>query len=261
MATSVCVVGGGLGNLALPPIASTMLSISMAAAQRTLCAITFVMVILSVFLTTLPRHIQEDISARKLTTATLFKSDFSFYKISSYRYTSASVFFFQCGFFVPLAHLAASAEDKGLDMDERGIIVMMTGVGNTLGRLSIGFFADRFGVKVTAFCTLVCCAASCIMWPWSSSLNTFSIFAFLFGFFGSAFWSCMPLLVAQCVPILSLASAMGMILLPHMVLGPVAMPILAGTLMLLLSSPYSPRYINTHTHTQTFYLDTHTQQV
>ena len=54
---------------------------------------------------------------------------------------------------VPLAHLAASAGDEGRNLDERGIIVMMTGVGNTLGRLSNGFFADRIGVKLTAFCT------------------------------------------------------------------------------------------------------------
>mgnify|MGYP002019879527 CR=1 FL=1 len=59
-------------------------------------------------------------------------------------------------------------------------------------------------------------------------MESFIVFALLFGYFGSAFWSCMPLLVAQCVPILSLASAMGMILLPHMVFGPVVMPVLAG---------------------------------
>ena len=59
-------------------------------------------------------------------------------------------------------------------------------------------------------------------------MTSFIVFALLFGYFGSAFWSCMPLLVAQCVPLLSLASAMGMILLPHMVFGPVVMPVLAG---------------------------------
>ena len=61
-------------------------------------------------------------------------------------------------------------------------------------------------------------------------MDTFIIFALLFGYFGSAFWACMPLLVARCVPLLSLASAMGMILLPHMVFGPVAMPVLAGVI-------------------------------
>ena len=100
VAVSVCVVGGGVGNLVLPPITSTMFSVSMAAAQRVLGAITACMVVLAILLTSLPRHVQEDIANRKFNSASLLKADFSFYKIPSYRYTSMAIFFFQCAFFV-----------------------------------------------------------------------------------------------------------------------------------------------------------------
>jgi MFS family permease len=101
------------------------------------------------------------------------------------------------GLFLPFAHLAPFAEDRGISHATAVTLFTLVGLGSTFGRFLLGGLADRIGRR-RSFAGMLLGMALMLVW-WASSWNAWQIavFALVFGTCYGGFVALAPALVVD----------------------------------------------------------------
>ena len=93
-------------------------------------------------------------------------TDFSLIRDRVFLLFSLSNFFTSIGFYVPYVYLVAQAEEIGLSKKEASRLLAIIGVANTVGRIILGYLADKPWVNrlyVYNVCLTLCGVGECFL--------------------------------------------------------------------------------------------------
>jgi MFS family permease len=110
-------------------------------------------------------------------------------------YTGALLMSF--GLFVPFVHLAPYARDVGLGEGFGVLLIVLLGVGSTVGRFLFASVTGWIGRRLSFGLMYVGSAAMLVMWSVSSSAPALVAFALMFGAFYGGFVAIAPSLAAD----------------------------------------------------------------
>ncbi|CAN5817922.1 OFA family MFS transporter [soil metagenome] len=110
-------------------------------------------------------------------------------------YTGALLMSF--GLFVPFVHLAPYASDVGLGEGFGVILIMLLGVGSTVGRFLFASVTGWIGRRLSFAMMYIGAAVMLVLWSQSTSAPALVIFALVFGAFYGGFVAIAPSLAAD----------------------------------------------------------------
>lgn len=110
---------------------------------------------------------------------------------------------------LPFVHLVPSAEDHGIATTRAVALVGLVGLGSTVGRIAIGFVADRLGRARTLAFLFGLSGLACLLWASAASYPVFVLFALGYGTCYGGFIALMPALLADYFAGPRLASIIG----------------------------------------------------
>jgi MFS family permease len=113
------------------------------------------------------------------------------------------------GLFLPFVHLAPYARDIGLGEDWGIFLIMLIGVGSTVGRFAFASVAGALGRRLALAGMFAGAGAMLLLWASSSHPVALVIFAVLFGAFYGGFVATVPSLTADYFGPRSLGSIIG----------------------------------------------------
>ncbi len=122
-------------------------------------------------------------------------------------YTGALLMSF--GLFVPFVHLAPYARDVDLGEGFGVLLIVLLGVGSTVGRFLFASVTSWIGRRLSFGLMYVGAAAMLVMWSQSSSAASLVIFALVFGAFYGGFVAIAPSLAADYFGGRALGSVIG----------------------------------------------------
>ncbi|MDD4859422.1 MAG: MFS transporter, partial [Dehalococcoidales bacterium] len=126
-----------------------------------------------------------------------------------------------------MIHIVAAAIDVGITAAAAAVILTISGVTNTAGRLLVSSFAGRFGNKrVMVFC-LAAQAVLLFLLMGAKSLTAFYVITGIYGFFYGGFPPMMPTLAGEYFGTKSIGGIFGMITFAY-TLGAAIGPLTAG---------------------------------
>lgn len=85
--------------------------------------------------------------------------DFSLFKDLIFVLFTISNFLTSIGFYIPYVYIVSKAKELGLSEKEGSMLLAMIGIGNTIGRIVLGFFSDKSYVdrlQVYNWCLTIC---------------------------------------------------------------------------------------------------------
>lgn len=130
---------------------------------------------------------------------------------------------FQAPFQVPYAILPSFVEDLGYSSEFAGIAIAMVGLGSAVGRVALGWGADKIG-RLQAFKgALVVNAAAMVLFVFISGKVAIVVFALLVGFSAGGYIALIPAVLADFYGPARLGGILGyvsLILVPGSFLGP-----------------------------------------
>jgi OFA family oxalate/formate antiporter-like MFS transporter len=124
-------------------------------------------------------------------------------------------------------HIVAAAVDEGATFEAAAIILSLSGVTNTLGRLTVGGLANRFGVKLVMALCLVFQVPAIFFLAWAGDVRLFYILCTVFSFAYSGTTPIIPTMAASLFGTRSVGSIYGILNLGYTV-GVAIGPLLAG---------------------------------
>ncbi|CAF3564771.1 unnamed protein product [Rotaria socialis] len=142
--------------------------------------------------------------------------DLNLLKDFSFALFAISNFLTSLGFNVPYNFANDLAGDANVVQHKRHWIIMSIGVSNCLGRVIIGYLADRSWVnRLTLYnTTLIIAGISTMFAPFcNSSVATHMIYASLFGFFSGGYVGLTSIIIVDLVGVDKLSDAFGVLLL------------------------------------------------
>jgi len=101
------------------------------------------------------------------------------------------------GQFVPFVHLVPFAQDHGIAYEHAVMIFGLLGVGSTLGRLTLGRAADKYGRRHSLIAMYVGMATILIWWMMSGSAWQLVLFSLVFGLLYGGFVALVPAITAD----------------------------------------------------------------
>jgi MFS family permease len=113
------------------------------------------------------------------------------------------------GLFVPFVHLAPYARDIGLGEGFGVLLIMLLGVGSTVGRFLFSSITKWIGRRLSFAMMYVGAGAMLVMWSQSSSAPALVAFALVFGAFYGGFVAIAPSLAADYFGGRALGSVIG----------------------------------------------------
>lgn len=113
------------------------------------------------------------------------------------------------GLFVPFVHLAPYAADIGLGESFGVLLIVLLGVGSTVGRFMFSSLTNRFGRRLSFACMYLGAGLMMVLWSQSSSAPALIVFALLFGAFYGGFVAIAPSLAADYFGGRALGSVIG----------------------------------------------------
>eukprot|EP01114_Cavostelium_apophysatum_P003798 TRINITY_DN13932_c0_g1_i1.p1 TRINITY_DN13932_c0_g1~~TRINITY_DN13932_c0_g1_i1.p1 ORF type:complete len:367 (-),score=29.52 TRINITY_DN13932_c0_g1_i1:16-1116(-) len=197
LAVGIAVSGSGVGNFALPPIATAVIkSHGWRAAFRVLSAFSVLVLLASLVLKQrIETHRKWDIKNEV--------------KSKPFILLFSSGFFVGIGYLIPFVHISAYAQDRGIDSSKASLLLSIIGIASTVGRILVGIFADRFGRLFALQITYVVMSLACLVWIWLEEYVGLAIFSFVFGFVGGGFISTLPTVAAEYFGIQKVGSIIG----------------------------------------------------
>lgn len=162
--------------------------------------------------------------------------------------------------FMPFAHLARHAMDRGLSAEQGALLIGLIGVGSFCGRFFLTSYADRFGQRNMMVALYLGMGLSCAWWLASlvlpASFYALGLFALLFGTCYGGFVGLAPPLamayfggrnLSSIIGALYLAAGIGSLFAPTFagwmfdVSGSYAVPILVGLLANVVAAAIAVR--------------------
>jgi MFS family permease len=101
------------------------------------------------------------------------------------------------GVFIPFVHLAPYAQDKGLGDATGAWLIGLIGVGSTVGRFTVGGWADKWGRRQSAAGAYLAIGTMMFWWLFADALWSLVIFALVFGLSYGGFVALAPALTAD----------------------------------------------------------------
>jgi MFS family permease len=101
------------------------------------------------------------------------------------------------GLFVPFVHLAPYASDLGLGEGFGVLLIVLLGVGSTVGRFLFASITNWLGRRLSFALMYVGAGVMLVMWTMSTSAPALIVFALVFGAFYGGFVAIAPSLAAD----------------------------------------------------------------
>jgi len=216
MAVGVAVSGIGLGTLVMAPLLASLIRLLGWRATYLLLAVAAAAVLLAcAALLRPPRrgHVEAPPLSESL-------------RSPGYRLMYASQVLLSVAIFTPFAHLPAFAESSGVSPVTAASLVGLVGAASVLGRLALGWVADRLGLFRTYRACFVAVGASFLLWLWpGGGYAALVVHAVVLGVGYGGFVALLPGIVAQRFGIERLGGLLGILYTSHVFgagLGPLA---------------------------------------
>lgn len=150
----------------------------------------------------------------------------------SYRLLYAAQALVSVAIFTPFSHLPAYAEQAGVDAVRAAGLVGAIGAASVVGRLILGFVADRVGVLQTYRLCFVAIGVSFGFWLWPTgpSYGVLAVHAAVLGIGYGGFVALVPGVLAERFGLRQLGGLLGIIYTSH-VLGAGLGPLMTGLLI------------------------------
>jgi MFS family permease len=126
-----------------------------------------------------------------------------------------------------IQHLQLYLRDQRFTPEDAAQVASFLLIASILGRITMGFLADRFPRKYVMLAACLMVAAGILLLYFSAASSAVYMFAFIFGFGMGADYMLIPLMTAECFGLGSLGRLMGVILTTDAVAQALA-PMLVG---------------------------------
>lgn len=178
IAIGFAVAGSGFGNLVLPPLVNYVIQSS---GWRNGIRVLIAFVSLNIFAAIVLK--------KRISTVSKKLSVEGVYKTKPYIFLFLASLFLGYGVFIPFVHVVPFAEDVGISADSASIILSIMGASSVVGRLLLGFLADKLGSLLLIRICFFFLGVSPIMWIFSTSFGLLTTFGFIYAFFAGGFIS------------------------------------------------------------------------
>lgn len=141
--------------------------------------------------------------------------DFSVLKNPIFIIFATSNFLTSIGYNIPYIYIPAQAKDKEMNPYLSGVLLSAVGVGNTVGRIVLGYICDKPWVNrlyVYNTCLSICGLATVISIVCEEAYS-FLVFCFIYGFTTGAYVGLTSVVTADLMGLDKLTNAFGLILL------------------------------------------------
>jgi predicted MFS family arabinose efflux permease len=117
------------------------------------------------------------------------KTDWSFMRSSLFWVYSVSNLAMGFGYFFPSLYIPSYATANGMTAAQGALLLMLMSISQVLGQLIFGYLSDhRVSINILAgFSTLIAGIAVYTCWGLGHSFPVLSVFAIVYGFFGSGY--------------------------------------------------------------------------
>ncbi|KAF9106228.1 hypothetical protein BGX29_010101 [Mortierella sp. GBA35] len=102
------------------------------------------------------------------------------------------------GFLIPMYYFQTYSVFIGLTAQDGALISGLSSGASCLGRIALGFAADRLPkTAVVSFCAWMTAGSILIIWTLSKSFGVYLAFALVYGFFAGGYVSLVPLVISE----------------------------------------------------------------
>jgi len=217
LAVGISVLGSGVGNFVIVLILEPLIqNHGLAYSLRILSAICLILQVIAGLL--LKRRLPN-------TGRRGFMEDADVFRSRNFQLLAFGAMFFQAGYMVPFSSASPFIEELGFDTTFAATAVSLIGIGSAIGRISIGFVADRLGSIRTFQASMVATGIICAVWWFCQTRGSLIAFSLFFGGFSGSFIALVPLVFGEYFGLARLGSVMGyvsLVLVPGSFIGPFA---------------------------------------
>ncbi|KAI9262356.1 major facilitator superfamily domain-containing protein [Phascolomyces articulosus] len=122
------------------------------------------------------------------------------------------------GFFIPYFFLPSHASYLGIPTSDGSVIVAVMSASNFLGRIAIGFIADRIGrLNTDILCLLITGISALTIWMFAYTYNVLMAFGVVFGFFCASYFTLLSPITATILGMKRYPTGLSILLLSNVV--------------------------------------------
>ncbi|KAJ3396586.1 hypothetical protein HDU92_002534 [Lobulomyces angularis] len=231
LATGIAVAGSGIGGFVFGIIIEKLLvSVGLQWTLRILAIIAFVSLVFSSALIQVSKNQILENSKEKVVNSIFPRHLF---KNPVFIFLFLMPFFASFGYTVPIVYIPTYVmEHLDLGSKEGALAVSLFNFASSVGRLLIGFGADKFFGRLNSYIGvyLISGLTTLLIWTFSESYAVLIFYSLSNGFFAGGIISLVPVCIPELFGMQSLASTIGLFFSAHS-LGFVFGPIIAGKLL------------------------------
>ncbi|ORE19132.1 MFS general substrate transporter [Rhizopus microsporus] len=139
------------------------------------------------------------------------------------------------GYFIPYFFLPSYATYVGLTETQGSALVTVSAAGNFVGRVAIGFLADRIGkINSNLIFVIITSLSSFLIWTFANSYGSLMAFSVVFGLTSGAYFAQISPITASILGMKQLSSGLSLLLLTNVI--PVFGPNIASAIETGVSS-------------------------
>ena len=202
LANACAAAGSGLGALVYSLATNAIIeNISLAWAFRILGILVFVVNIVCAILI---RDRNKQIGTKHVA------FELSLFKKPQFVLVQGWGFFSMLGYVVLLFSLPNYAKQSlGLSPSQGSVINAILNLGQGLGRPPMGYFSDRVGrLNMAMTCTFLCGLFTLVIWVFANSYGILIFYALVGGAVAGTYWATIAPVMAECIPLDQLPSAL-----------------------------------------------------
>ncbi|KAG0267497.1 hypothetical protein BG011_004531 [Mortierella polycephala] len=156
-------------------------------------------------------QINEKLSLEKKPTGIAgFFSDLKVFKNPQFMALTFAELAASIGFLIPMYYFQTYSLFIGLTVQDGALIAGISSGASCLGRIVLGYAADRLPKTiVVSICAWTTAASVLVIWTLSKSFSVFLLFAIMYGFFAGGYVSLVPLVVSETFGAHQLSTVIG----------------------------------------------------